>query len=78
MNEDEWQEYQAARAEAYAAWEELTGEEKAEAEALLKKLWELIEQDFGESEEEDFLFEAACELATGELAAEEAETSGWW
>jgi hemerythrin len=66
MNEDEWQEYQAARAEAFAAWEELTEEEKAEAELLLKKLWELIEQDF--SEEEDFLFEVACELAAEELA----------
>jgi hypothetical protein len=70
MNEDEWQEYQAARAEAYAAWEALTEEEKAEAELLLKKLWELIEQDFSE-EEEDFLFGAACELA-----AYEAEKSG--
>jgi hypothetical protein len=75
MNEDEWQEYQAARAEAYAAWEELTEEEKAEAELLLRKLWELIEQDFSE-EEEDFLFEAACEFACGELAAYEAEKSG--
>ena len=65
MNEDEWQEYQAARAEAFAAWEELTEEEKAEAELLLKKLWELIECDL--SEDEDFLFEAACELAAGEL-----------
>jgi hemerythrin len=50
---------------AYAAWEELTEEEKAEAELLLRKLWELIEQDF--AEEEDFLFEAACELACDEF-----------